>query len=146
MWNNIVKYLLLTFICHENMSHVSVCSSAMSTLDIYLLLRNWARNAFEINYWSKTEIRILSNVWKVVPYLRKPFVGHFNRIIISKSYAHVSTNKVLKALIYVSQRDRLLKLWILRPNYVAAYKGLQGAKAHTAATAWNTGANSFSFQ
>ena len=34
----------------------------------------------------------------------------------------------------------------MRPNYVAPYKGLQGAMAHTAATARNTGANPFSFQ
>ena len=32
----------------------------------------------------------------------------------------------------------------LRPNYVAPYKGLQGATAHLAATARNTGANPFS--
>ena len=40
----------------------------------------------------------------------------------------------------------LLQRWILRPNYLAPYKGLQGATTHTAATARNTGANPFSFQ
>ena len=32
----------------------------------------------------------------------------------------------------------------LKPNYLARHKGLQGAKAHTAATARNTGENPFS--
>ena len=40
----------------------------------------------------------------------------------------------------------LLQWWILRPIYLAPYKGLQGATAHTAATAKNTGANPFSFR
>ena len=34
----------------------------------------------------------------------------------------------------------------MRPNYVGPFKGLQGAMAHTAATARNNGANPFSFR
>ena len=43
--------------------------------------------------------------------------------------------------VQILQKDRLLKLRNLRPNFVAHYKGLQGAMAHTAATAMNTRAN-----
>ena len=39
------------------------------------------------------------------------------------------------------QTNLLLELRILRPSYVAPYNGLQGATAHTAATARNNGAN-----
>ena len=63
---------------------------------------------------------------------------HNHNIIKSKSYlAHISTSKILKALNTFLQKDRLLKLSILRLNYVAPYMGLQGASAHSAAAPRN---------
>ncbi len=59
-------------------------------------------------------------------------------VIISESYvAHISTNKVIKAL---EQKETLFE----RPTYVAPYKGLQGTAARRAAIARNTSANPFS--
>ena len=73
-------------------------------------------------------------------------------IIISKSYIIVYSARIYQTrysrrwVFTNSQKNRLLQWWILRPNYLAPYKGLQGATAHTAATARNTGANPFSFR
>ena len=57
--------------------------------------------------------------------------------------AHIHQTRYSRRLVYTERW--LLKLRILRPNYVALYKSLQGATAHTAATARNTGANPFYF-
>ena len=70
-------------------------------------------------------------------------------IIISKSYiAHVSTylTRYSRRWVYTCtnfQKDRLLKLWIMKPNYGAPEKGLQGATAHLAATFRNTRGSGF---
>ena len=68
-------------------------------------------------------------------------------IIISKYYiAHVSTKQGTQGAEHIQTFRKIgLHRWVLRPNYVAPYKGLQEATAHTAVTARNTGVNPLLF-
>ena len=80
-----------------------------------------------------------SSCWKKVE-TRRWVRNHHIEIIISKSCARIYQKRYSKKVYTNFQKDKLL-----RPNYLAPYKGLQGATAHTAAIAKNTGVNPFYF-
>ena len=65
-------------------------------------------------------------------------------IIILKVYiAHVSSKQGTQGAEYI---QTLNKIAVMNSETLALHRGLQGATAHTAATARNTRANPFSFR
>ena len=124
------KSVLGSFTCVDNfyngtfsfISHPKNEASVKCLATMYRTQVSWPRSEPTL-FWSDNNI------------ISKSYIGH---VIYQTRYS--------RRWVYTNfQKDMLLQWWVLRPNYLAPSKGLQGATAHTAATARKTRVNPFSF-